>query len=175
MADPRPLRPAEVARALTASGAAISAGLEGLPEEIAGWHPAPDEWCAKECLGHIVEAERRGFAGRIREILEAPGVSIRDWDQVAVQRQRGDDRRALADLLAEFNSIRAKSVHLVEGLDESDLQKSCEHDFVGTLRVQDLLHEWIHHDLNHHRQMQANLQAYLWPSMGNAQRFSQPH
>ncbi|HXA41699.1 MAG TPA: DinB family protein [Candidatus Solibacter sp.] len=175
MADPRPLTPAEAARVLAASGASITAGIETLPEEIAGWHSAPDEWCVKECLGHIVEAEGRGFAGRIRQILEKPGLSIMDWNQVEVQKQRGDDGRALADLVGEFASIRAESVQLVEGLQEEDLAKSCEHNFVGTLRVQDLLHEWIHHDQNHHRQMQANLQAYVWQSMGNAQRFSQPH
>jgi hypothetical protein len=173
MTEARPLTPAEVARMLTASGASITAGLEGLPEEIAGWHPAPDEWCVKECLGHIVEAERRGFAGRIRLILETPGLAIKNWNQVEVQKQRGDDGRPLAELLGEFTSIRAESVEMVEGLQQGDLQKSCEHDFAGTLRVQDLLHEWVHHDQNHHRQMQANLQAYVWPSMGNSQRFSQ--
>ena len=42
---------------------------------------------------------------------------------------------------------------------------------VGFLTVNDLLHEWIHHDANHLRQMLANIQTYTWPSMGNAQRF----
>src|SRR5258708_13761089 len=112
MIDPRPLTPAVAARMLTASGAAITAGLEGMPEEIAGWHPAPDEWCAKECLGHIVEAERRGFAGRIRQILESPGLPIKGWNQGEVQRQRADDQRALVDLLADFAAIRTESVRL---------------------------------------------------------------
>ena len=31
-----------------------------------GWRPAPGEWSANECVGHLIEAERRGFAGRIR-------------------------------------------------------------------------------------------------------------
>ena len=34
---------------------------------------------------------------------------------------------------------------------------------------------WLHHDRNHVRQLFANVQAYVWPSMGNSQRFSQPH
>jgi hypothetical protein len=45
---------------------------------------------------------------------------------------------------------------------------------VGFLTVGDLLHEWVHHDRNHIRQMLANVQACAWPHMGNAQRFSLP-
>jgi hypothetical protein len=32
----------------------------------------------------------------------------------------------------------------------------------------------VFHDRNHIRQMLANVQAFAWPNMGNAQRFSQP-
>ena len=42
------------------------------------------------------------------------------------------------------------------------------------LQIGDILAEWVHHDRNHVRQMMANVQAYVWPHMGNAQRFSQP-
>ena len=47
-------------------------------------------------------------------------------------------------------------------------------DEVGPLRVSELLHEWVHHDRNHIRQMMANIQALAWPHMGNARRFSEP-
>jgi hypothetical protein len=43
--------------------------LQHLPDEILAWHPAPGEWCVKECLGHIIEADRRGFSHRIRDVL----------------------------------------------------------------------------------------------------------
>jgi hypothetical protein len=38
--------------------------------------------------------------------------------------------------------------------------------------VGELLHEWVHHDRNHLRQMLANTQAAAWAQMGNAQRFT---
>ena len=172
---PRPLTTEEVARLLSATGDAISVALAGVGADVAAWHPAPGEWSVKECLGHMLEAEGRGFAGRIRQILERPGLRIKDWDQLQVQRDRNDDARPLDELLGAFAEIRAESVVLVEGLMNTDLDKSCEHDFAGTLRISDLLHEWVHHDANHHRQIEANLQAYVWPSMGNSQRFSQSH
>jgi hypothetical protein len=43
---------------------------------------------------------------------------------------------------------------------------------VGRLTVRDLLYEWVHHDRNHLRQILANVQAFAWPHMGNARRFS---
>jgi hypothetical protein len=171
----RPLTTDEVARLLRATGDALQAELSGVGDDVAAWHPAPGEWCVKECLGHMLEAEARGFAGRIRQILERPGLRIAGWDQAAVQKARNDDARALDELLGAFTEVREGSVELVEGLMNTDLDKSCEHDFAGTLRISDLLHEWVHHDANHYRQIQANIQAFVWPSMGNSRRFSQPH
>jgi len=66
------------------------------------------------------------------------------------------------------------SVALAETLTAADLTRGGDHPEVGFLTVNDLLHEWIHHDANHLRQMLANVQAYTWPAMGNAQRFSAP-
>ena len=63
---------------------------------------------------------------------------------------------------------------LVAGLGAADLGRGGRHPKVGLLHVSDLLHEWVHHDRNHLRQLLANVQAFAWPSMGNAQRFSRP-
>jgi hypothetical protein len=117
----------------------------------------------------------RGFGGRIREILAEPGLPIKGWDQVQVQRDRDDDSRTLEELVNTFVELRAESLTLVEGLMNTDLDKFCVHDFAGVLRIEDLVHEWVYHDHNHYRQLEANIQAYVWPSMGNSQLFSQPH
>ena len=69
---------------------------------------------------------------------------------------------------------KTSGLTLVEALTATDLGRGGDHPEVGFLTVNDLLHEWIHHDANHLRQMLANIQAYTWPSMGNAQRFSAP-
>src|SRR3984893_205517 len=121
MAEPRPLTTEEVAQLLRATGQAISAELTYMSADIAGWHPAAGEWCIKECLGRLLEAERRGFAGRIRQILLEPGIRIKDWDQVQVQKDRNDDARPLEELLTAFAKMRADSVRLVEGLLDTDL------------------------------------------------------
>jgi len=169
-----PVIPTQAAELLRVTPSALRAELTALPSAALSWHLAPGEWCAKEVLGHLIEAEKRGFAGRIRIILDGDNPQLAAWDQVQVARDRRDCERALAELLGEFMKLRDASVSLVAGLKDADLQRGGHHPKVGYLRVQDLLHEWIHHDRNHLRQILANVQAFVWPHMGNAQRFSQP-
>jgi|SRR5579864_2209 len=168
----RALQPAEVASLLDSMRAAVLAETGALPEEVLGWHPGEGEWCAKECIGHMVEAERRGFNGRIRLILAENEPSFPEWDQQAVERERQDCLRPAASLLEEFAKVRADSIALVRGLSDTDLLRGGTHEKVGYLRVSDLMHEWVHHDRNHFRQLQANVQAYVWPTMGNCQKFA---
>jgi DinB superfamily len=167
----RSLEPREVAQLLQSMSTAMTAELSSLPDAVLAWHPAQGEWCAKECLGHIMEAERRGFNGRIRTILTQNEPHLAGWDQQAVERERNDCQRSAAELVAEFQQLRADSVALVNQLTENDLKRGGTHERVGYVRVNDLIHEWLHHDRNHFRQLQANIQAYVWPTMGNCQKF----
>ncbi len=178
MSEPAPLPPPVAAALLRASAAAIRAELAAHPPALLAWHPAPGEWCAKEVIGHLAEAETRGFAGRIRRLVTAPADAppprFETWDQAAVARARHDCARELPALLAEWGRLREAGLALVEGLRESDLGRAGHHPTVGVLSVGDLLHEWVHHDRNHFRQILAGVQAYVWGHMGNARRFSQP-
>ena len=167
------LPPAVLGELLVASASTIEAEMRAFGED-ASWHPAAGEWCANEVLGHILEAERRGFNGRIRTILAATDPTFEGWDQRGVAAARRDCERAPAELLAEFLEVRRDSVVLVRSLGLADLDRSGVHAVVGRLSVADLAAEWVHHDRNHVRQMLANTQARVWPQMGNAQRFSAP-
>lgn len=172
-----PLDPATIAGLLEATGATILAELGALGPH-GGWRPAAGEWSANECVGHLIEAERRGFAGRIRVILEAaearPDIppDLEAWDPPAVAEARRDDLKPAAGLAAEFAALRADGVALVRGLRAEDLPRVGLHPEVGELRVDELLGEWVHHDRNHVRQMLAVTQARVWGQMGNARRFS---
>jgi hypothetical protein len=169
------LNPPAVAALLQSAAATIHAELAALPASVLAFHPAPGEWCAKEVLGHIIESEKRGFSGRIRIILKSDeSPQLEGWDQDAVARARRDCERDWPALYHEFLQLRSASVTQVAALSPADLTRGGQHPKVGVLTVTDLLHEWVHHDRNHLRQMLANVQAYTWPHMGNAQRFSLP-
>ena len=175
MTDSAVLSPTLIADLLGASAMTAIAELVALGDE-AGWRPEPGEWSANECVGHLIEAERRGFAGRIRRILAAdrPDIpaDLEDWDPPAVAEARRDHLRSGAELAAEFDALRADGVRLVRGLRTADMARVGVHPLVGPLRVDELLGEWVHHDRNHIRQMLAVTQARVWAQMGNARRFS---
>jgi hypothetical protein len=167
--------PSRIADLLAASVTTILAELSALGPD-GGWRPEPGEWSANECVGHLIEAERRGFAGRIRRILaaERPDIpaDLEDWDPPAVAAERRDHLRSSSELAAEFGALRVDGVTLVRSLGTEDLGRIGIHPAVGPLRVDELLGEWVHHDRNHIRQLLAVTQVRVWGQMGNARRFS---
>lgn len=164
------LEPQQVAGYLEASCALIEAELMALADD-ASWHQAPGEWCAREVVGHLIEAEKRGFAGRIRIILANDRPKLEAWDQDAVEKERNDCARVTDSLWMEFMGLRHDSVNLVRSLKPSDLDRSGLHPKVGELKVRGLLHEWISHDRNHTKQLLSIAQERVWPHMGNSQLF----
>jgi hypothetical protein len=162
----------EVARLLESTCALIDGEIKALSDEDARWHPAPGEWCVNEVIGHMIESEKRGFFGRITRTLEQDRPREEPWDQIAVALERRDCDRMAASLFMEWMGIRHRSVEMVKALTAGQLERACVHGKVGELRVRDLLHEWVHHDRNHTRQLLANVQARVWPHMGNAQHFT---
>lgn len=163
-------------------GDLLGAAVDTIEAEIAalgphaGWRPGPGEWSANECVGHLIEAERRGFAGRIRQILAAdrPDIppDLEAWDPPTVAEARGDQLRDGSELVAEFVALRRDGTALVWSLSPDDLTRVGVHPAIGPLRVDELLGEWVHHDRNHIRQLLAVTQARAWGQMGNARRFS---
>ena len=173
--DRTALSPKRVASLLEAAEAHVVAELEALGDELAGLRPAPGEWSAKECVGHLIEADRRGFAGRIERIRATDGVAEEGWDQLAVAAARRDWERPVAGVIDEFRTGRREGIALVRSLRADELDRHAVHARVGVVTVSDLLQEWVFHDRNHIRQLLANAQARVWPAMGGTRRFTDPN
>ena len=171
MSQQPPLSLTEFAQMLRAFPATLLSEVGILPEPVLDWRPGPDEWCVKEVIGHLIEAEERGFAGRVRTMLVAPDPVFQAWSPPQVARDRGDADKSAGELLKQFLDLRLASAVLVEQLTVADLERSGRHPQVGRLTIGDLLGEWVHHDREHLRQIMANVQAYVWPQLGGAQRF----
>ncbi len=166
------LTPGDAGSLLEGALASLRAEVAAGPAVLMSWHPAPGEWCIKEVIGHLIEAEQRGFSGRVRIILGATDPQLQTWDQNAVARERRDCERDVHDLLRTFAAMREEGVVLARRLSPDQLARGGHHPTVGYLRVADLLHEWVHHDRNHLKQILANVQSFVWPHMGNTQKFS---
>jgi hypothetical protein len=167
-----PLTIAQIGRLLRSSTAAIGGEVGAASPDLLSWHPAPGEWCVKEVLGHLIEADRRGFAGRVQLLIEHADPELPGWDQGEVAAARHDCDRDAVELLHEFVAGRDAGLQLLARLTVRDLQRSGRHPKVGDLTVGDIVNEWVHHDRNHLKQLLANVQTYVWPQMGAAQGFS---
>src|SRR5688572_32835658 len=108
------LTPAQVAALLAATSATIQQTLAAMPPALLTWRPAPGEWCVLEVLGHLIETEERGFAGRVRTLLAEDRPRFSGWDPDEVSRERRDAERDPAEVLGEFTRRRAASVALLE-------------------------------------------------------------
>jgi hypothetical protein len=169
----QPLTPGHTAALLLASLEMLREEAEAFGPEEMRWHPAKGEWCLNEVVAHILEAEERGFAGRIRRIIEQPGRELIDWDPPSITKARGDCEKSGAELIAELVQERERSVELLRGLSDEQLPLSGNHPQVDDLSVAELLHEWVHHDREHVKQALAITQAYAWEHMGNTRRFGE--
>lgn len=164
----------QFAALLRVTPAILQRELEALPVEITQFHPAPGEWSINEVLGHMIEAEQRGFAGRIQRILAEGQHICQTWDPNQVAETRGDTAKPATALWQTFATLREQSIALVLTLQPEQFTRSGQHPSVGELSIRDLLYEWVYHDRNHFKQIESNLQVWLWPQLGNAQRFYEP-
>jgi hypothetical protein len=106
---------------------------------VFGWHPAAGEWCAKEVLDHLIEAE----APRLRRphpiILAGRDPKLETWNQDEVARARRDCDQGRWRAPRRASALRGDGVRLVEGAGETDLARGGHHPKVGYLTVGDLL------------------------------------
>jgi DinB family protein len=163
---------AQIADLLEATCAHLQSDLVPLGDEVARWHPKEGEWCINEVLGHLIEAEKRGVMYRIRRALEEDRPRTESWDQVGIARERRDCDRLVLSLVMELTALRKQSVETVRALRPEQLDRACLHGTAGELHVRDMLHHATRHDRDHTRQILSNEMAWLWPHIGNAQRFA---
>ncbi|HJU64164.1 MAG TPA: DinB family protein [Gemmatimonadaceae bacterium] len=90
--------------------------LRGIPEERGGHRYAPEKWSIKDVVGHLSDAERI-FAYRSLRIARGDETPLPGFDQDPYVTNGNFDRRTLADLASELESVRAATLSLFRGLD----------------------------------------------------------
>jgi hypothetical protein len=106
----------DIVQTLQSQHAAIHALLKNTSDADAGVQPAPNEWSIKQVVAHLSDAERL-FAFRALwfargEQAALPGMEPNPWVELS-----NSNARALSDLLAEFDHVRAASIALFANLD----------------------------------------------------------
>ena len=103
----------EVREALTATPARWLTLTETVSPAALEQTPAPGEWSAAECLGHLIQTERDVFPVRVRNFLAGEDLS-----GFTPSGATGDTPRSLRELAAEFARLRAANLELIAGTDE---------------------------------------------------------
>lgn len=119
--------------------------------------PAPGEWSAAECLGHVVDTEAGVFLSRVRAIREGRDFAAFDPDA-----EGGSVDRDSSAMAAELVALRTASLIELATLTDEDLDRTARHAELGPVSMRELLNEWAAHDTMHLIQAeQALIQAFI--------------
>jgi uncharacterized damage-inducible protein DinB len=92
-------------------------------EEQGSFRYGEGKWSLKEMLGHIADTERV-MSYRLLRVARGDTTPLPGFDQDLFVKAAGFDRRPLAELIAEFRSVRAATVSLLQGLTEEDFSRA---------------------------------------------------
>ena len=76
------------------------------PDDVLERPPAPGEWSARECLGHLLDAERGVFPVRLRAFLAGQDFQAFNPDAEGSP----VEQRSTREMAAEFARLRAASL-----------------------------------------------------------------
>lgn len=160
----------QVASVLRTTPDVLRAQLLPLDDAALRWRSAPDDWCIKEVIGHLIETDRDAFLGRIKAMLDEAYPTLGGMDIHGLVAERQDSRRAVADLLDDLADQRAEIANFVAQLTLADLTRSGNYPRLGDITVADFVYEWPFHDASHIAQIQDLIKAQMLPHMGDLMR-----
>lgn len=124
--------------------------LAGLPEPWISSNEGPDTFSPFDNLGHLIHGEREDWIARARIILaQGDSRTFAPYDRFAQVRESAG--KSLAQLLDEFEALRAANLVTLRGWNLSDAQFGLEgqHPALGAVTLRQLLSTWVAHDLGH--------------------------
>jgi hypothetical protein len=123
--------------------------LRGLPDDWVMHNEGGDTWSPYDIMGHLIHGERTDWMTRAKMILDGQHKTFPVFDRTAMfEESKG---KSLADLLAEFKSVRAENLKTLRSLNLSgkDFDKTGMHPRFGKVTLSQLLSTWTIHDLTH--------------------------
>lgn len=118
-------------------------------DTAAGLTYAPGKWTLKEVLGHLIDDERI-FAYRALCVARGDERPLPGFDENEYVAGANFEQRTLADLLAEYRSVRQASIALFASLsDEASLRRGTVNGYSASARG--LAFHVAGHELHHLR------------------------
>lgn len=144
---------------LASTPASLSSLLDSLPPGVWAWSPAPEEWSPREVLAHMLRIETAVIPARVRAMVETDGVALSSAPVA-------ETMATPAEMLAAWRTARAENLAFLRALTPEQLAHNGQHPTYGRITAREHIVEWAYHDLEHVRQLQATLEARLYPAIG---------
>jgi hypothetical protein len=116
-----------------------------LPVELLTRRPAPAEWSALECLVHIIDTEQV-FSTRMQAFLAGHDFPAFNPDEQG-SKPAADPQPA--ELASHFAQMRQANLAALSAIQPSDLPRTARHAELGPVTLEQMVNEWVAHDLNH--------------------------
>jgi hypothetical protein len=144
--------------------------MAGVSDDLAMVKPAPDRWSLAEVVEHLSHVEGHVFRVRLEQILAQDGVEVESYDEKALDAQGTYSGNDPEESFAHWEEQREEAVAMIRSLDATKLTRTGVHPAVGRFTVENLLNDWVCHDLGHVRQIAelVRAQAFL-PGTGPLQ------
>lgn len=110
---------------------------------------APGKWTLKEIVGHLIDDERI-FGYRALCVARADARTLDGFDENAYVAATGFEQRSMADLVREYETVRAASIAFFESLTPLEwLREGSVNGYVASVRG--LAFHIVGHELHHLR------------------------
>jgi hypothetical protein len=131
---------------------------QNLPAELLTRPPASGEWSALDCLQHIIDTEKI-FITRVQYFLSGRDFPAFNPDEEGTRLAASPSP---AEMSAQFSRIREDGLAALAVITPADLKRRVRHSELGLVSLEELVHEWAAHDLNHTVQAErAVMQPFL--------------
>jgi hypothetical protein len=108
---------------LERQGSETVALLRAVSEKTSQHRYAPGKWSIREVVGHLTDAERV-FTYRALSFARGDATPLPSFDENTWAATSNADRRPLADLIGDFEAVRAATLALLRGFDEEQFARA---------------------------------------------------
>ena len=126
--------------------------LKDFPGDALTAHPLTGKWSAAEIVHHLGDSETAS-AIRLRKLLTEDDAIIQGYDQDYYAVRFKYNERDFAPALAAFQSARANTGQILDGLAAEDFLRAGTHTESGRYTVEDWLRIYAAHAHNHAAQI----------------------
>ena len=146
----------ELAEKLKSEGEKMVSIFNGLSEEQ--WsqdvYTEGTTWTVRNVLSHFVTSER-GLVKLFEQIRQGGAGSPDDFsiDRYNAAMQERTNEFSSQELLEQYRQVRASTVAWISALQESDLEITGRHPFMGQTQLREMIKMLYIHNLTHYRDM----------------------